>query len=137
LHTNLKEVILGHGHLNVLATHRTTLEFTRESRLSKMGDCIVTVGTDKAAADLNGEFSKNLANDNAKLTILIEVGDISERIIAQGSSRLALVIRKSGYVCSRTLAIYADKAAKDLSRSLVERLKDPRQNVKITLAICH
>jgi len=143
LHTNLKEVILGHGHLNVLATHRTTLEFTKEIRLSEMGDCIITVGTDKAAADLNGEFRKNLANDNAKVTILIEVGDISERIMAHGSSRLALthekdiVIRKSGYICNRTLAIYADKAAKDLPRSLVERLKDPRQNVKITLAICH
>ena len=142
MHTSLKEVILGRGHVNVLATHRTTLEFTKETNLSKMGDCIVTVGTDKAVADLNGEFRKNLANDNSRITILIEAGEISEKITAHGSSRLTLthgkdlVIRKSDYVCSRTLAVRADKAANNLSRSLVEKLKDSKQDVKITLAIC-
>lgn len=142
MHASLKEIVIGRGHVNVQATHRTTLEFTKETDLSKTGDCIVAIGADKAVTDLNAEFSKNLANDSARLTILIEVGNLSEKINARGSSRLSLthkkdiVIRKSNYVCSRTLAVCADKAATDLSRSLVEKLKDPKQEVKITLAIC-
>jgi hypothetical protein len=46
-----------------------------------------------------------------------------------------LVVRKSDYVCGRTLAILADKAAKDLSRKLVEKLRNPIQRVKITLMV--
>ena len=142
MHASLKEVILGHGHVNVQATHRTTLEFTKETHLSEMGDCIVAVGTDKAVADLNREFKKNLANDSVRLIILIEASEISEKINAHGSPRLTLahvkdmVIRKSNYVCSRTLAVGTDKTANDLPRNLVEKLKDPKQEVKITLTIC-
>jgi hypothetical protein len=44
-----------------------------------------------------------------------------------------MVIRKSDYVCSRTLAINADKAAFDLPKRIVDKLKDPKQKVKITL----
>jgi hypothetical protein len=44
-----------------------------------------------------------------------------------------MVIRKSDYVCSRTLAINADKAAVDLSKTIVAALKNREQNVKITL----
>ena len=44
-----------------------------------------------------------------------------------------MVIRKSSYICNRTLAIKADKAAADLSRSLVEKLRKPKQNVEIKL----
>ncbi|MBM4400405.1 MAG: DUF371 domain-containing protein, partial [Crenarchaeota archaeon] len=44
-----------------------------------------------------------------------------------------MVIRKSDYVCNRTLAVHADKAAQDLSRELVEKLRNPQQKVKITL----
>jgi hypothetical protein len=141
LHKNLNEVVFGQGHANVLATHKTTLEFTKEKHLSKMGDCIATVATDKAVADLNEEFKKSLANDSARLTITIEVGPFSEKIQAHGSSRLTLthrkemVIRKSDYVCSRTLAVCADKGANELNRSLVEKLKDPEQKVRISLAI--
>jgi hypothetical protein len=46
-----------------------------------------------------------------------------------------LVVRKSDYVCGRTLAIRADKAASDFSRELVEKLKDPNQEVKVTLVV--
>ena len=46
-----------------------------------------------------------------------------------------MVVRKSDYVGSRTLAVHADKAACDLSRDLIEKLKNPEQKVKITLAV--
>jgi len=46
-----------------------------------------------------------------------------------------MVIRKSDYICNRTLAIRADKSANDLPRELVEKLKNPRQKVNITLIL--
>ena len=139
--TETKEVVSGYGHENIRATHRTTLEFTKEKHLSKKGDCIIAVAADKALADLSCEFKANLRKPNAKLTILIEAGGIAEQVHACGSQQLFLshptdaVIRKSDYVCGRTLAVRADKAANNLSRELVEKLKNPKQKVKITLMV--
>jgi hypothetical protein len=139
--TETKEVVFGYGHENIRATHRTTLEFTKDKHLSKKGDCIIAVAADKALADLSREFKENLRKPNAKLTILIEAGGIAEQVQAHGSQQLILshladaVIRKSSYICSRTLAVRADKAANDLPKELVEKLKNPKQKVKITLTV--
>lgn len=139
--SEVKEVISAQGHKNILATHKTTLEFTKDRHLSKKGDCIVAVAADKALADLSVEFKENLRNPQSQLTVIIETGGFSEQVNAQGSPNLILshptdmIIRKSDYVCNRTLAVDADKAAQDLSRNLVEKLKNPRQKVKITLTI--
>jgi hypothetical protein len=137
----MREIILGYGHQNIQATHKTTLEFTKDTHLSKKGNCIVAVAADKALADLNLEFKEKLRKPHAKLTILIEAGRITEQVNARGSPQLILthptdvVVRKSDYVCNRTLTIHADKAAQDLSRELVEKLKNPQQKVKITLVV--
>jgi uncharacterized protein len=137
----VKEVIFGYGHENIQATHKTTLEFTKDPQLSKKGDCIVAVAVDKTLADLTAEFKENLREPHAKLTITIEADGITEQVNARGSPQLILthvtdmVIRKSYYVCSRTLAVHADKTAQDLSRDLVDKLKNPEQKVKITLVV--
>jgi len=137
----ITEIIFAHGHRNIQATHKSTLEITKENGLSKKGDCIIAVSADKAIADLNPKIKGSLRNENAKMTMLIEAGGIVEVVNASGSRRLILthptdiVVRKSSYVCNRTLAIKADKATGDLSRKLVERLKDPKQKVKITLTV--
>jgi len=135
------ETILAYGHENIQATHRTTLEITKEHRLSKKGDCVIAVSANKATADLSIEFKENLHKENAKVTMLIEAGEVVEVVNTFGSPQLILthpkdmVVRKSNYICSRTLAIRADKAAWDLSRKLVQKLRDPKQKVKITLAV--
>jgi hypothetical protein len=137
----LKETIFGYGHENIIATHKTTLEFTKEQHLSRNGDCIVAVGTDKTLADLSCEFKEHLRKPNAELTVIIEAGGITGQVKAHGSQQLILthptdvVIRKSDYVSDRTLAIRADKAAQDLPRELVEKLRSPRQRVRITLIV--
>jgi hypothetical protein len=139
--TDTEEVVFGYGHENIQATHRTTLEFTKEKHLSKKGDCVIAVAADRALADLSPQFKANLRKPNAKLTVLIEAGRTAEQIQAHGAQQLILshptdaVIRRSDYVCGRTLAVRADKAANDLSRVLVEKLKNPKQKVKITLTI--
>ena len=136
-----REVIFGYGHENVQATHKTTLEFTKDTHLTKKGDCIVTVAADKAFADLNADFKEKLRKPHTKLTITIEADEVCEQVKAECSPKLILthptdmVVRKSDYICSRTLAVHADKAACDLSRDLVEKLKNPEQKVKITLAV--
>jgi hypothetical protein len=137
----ITEVILASGHRNILAIHKTTFEITKEDQLSKRGDCIIAVATDKALADLSPEFKECLREEKAKITITIEVGEALETVNASGSPRLILthpkdmVVRRSNYICARTLAIRADKAACELSRNLVERLKNPKQEVKITLTV--
>lgn len=137
----ISEAIEARGHPNVLATHKTTLEITKEAALTKRGDCIIAVDAKKAAADLSAEFKEAAKRENAEITILIEADGEREAVKAKGSPLLTfehtadMVIRKSSYVCSRTIAISADKAAVDLSRKLIEKLRDPTQRVKITLTV--
>ena len=134
-------VFSARGHKNIQSTHKTTLEFTKEATLTKRGDCIIAVEATKAAADLPHEFKEAARKEGARITITIEAGELKETVKANGSPQLQfthptdLVVRKSSYVCSRTLAIGADKAASDFSRKLVEKLKDPNQVVKVTLAV--
>jgi hypothetical protein len=136
-----KEAFWAQGHLNIQAIHPTTLMFTKDVHVSKNGDCIVAITADKSVADLSAKFKEELQKPNAKLTITIEAGNFREEIHALGSPKLCfchptdIVIRKSDYICKRTLAIYADKSANDLSRALVEKLQDPQQKVKVTLTV--
>ena len=139
--SEVREAIFGYGHENIQGTHKTTLQFTKDKHLTKKGDCIVAVSVNRALADLSDEFKERLRKPHAKLNIVIEASGLSEKVNACGSPTLILghttdmVIRKSKHVCNRTLAIRADKAARDLSRSLIEKLKDPKNRVKITLAV--
>ena len=139
--TPLTEQILAFGHANVLAIHPTTLMITKEKELSKQGDCIIAVGANKAAADLSPEFKQKLRDPNSKLTLLIEVDGLTEQVTAYGSPRLDLcsrvdmVVRKSDFVSDRTLAVKADRAALDLPRAFVDKLRNPDQQVKITLTL--
>jgi hypothetical protein len=137
----IEETILGFGHINIQALHRSTIEITKENLLGKAGDCIIAISASKAACDLNSDLKRALQDNNAELLMLIEAGNVSDLVKARGSSNLVLdhptdlVVRKSNYVCSRTLAICADKAAIDLTRKLIEELKRPKQKTKITLKV--
>lgn len=129
------------GHENVLAIHPTTLMITKDKELSKQGDCIIAVGADKALADFNPEFKQKLREPNTQLTMLIKVDSLIQQLTAYGSSKLDLsndvdmVVRKSDFTSDRTLAIKANKAAIDLPREFVEKLKNPNQQIKITLIL--
>jgi len=137
----ITEIVTAHGHENVLSTNKTTFEITREKHLSKRADCIIAVDANKGAADLSPEFKRAAQDERARIIITIEAGAEVETVNAWGSPKLSfihptdLVVRKSDYVCSRTLAIHADKSAKDLSRELTEKLRNPNQKIKITLTV--
>lgn len=133
------EIIYAHGHANVQSTHKTTFQITREPFLTKRGDCVIAVAATKGALDLNPQFKDTARHEKARVTIIIEVDNVREIVKARGSKQLTfthpkdLVIRKSSYVCERTLAVQADKAAIDFSRKLVRKLQNPKQRVKVTL----
>ena len=133
-------VFSARGHENIEATHRTTFEITKEATLTKHGDCIVAVKATEGAVDLPSEFKEAARKEGARITITIEAGELKEIVRAEGSPQLTfthptdLVVRKSSYVCGRTLAIRADKAANDFSKKLVEKMKDPNQSIKVTVA---
>jgi len=133
------EKISAYGHENVRSTHETTLAITKEKSLTERGDCIIAVGATKGAKDLGLRFREAAKSKASQIKITVEAGGLKEVVKARGTPRLLLthpsdlVVRKSDYVCGRTIAIGADKAAQDLSRELVEQLKNPCQKVTITL----
>lgn len=135
------EVITAHGHENILAANESTFEITKDSYLTKRGDCIIAVSANKSGADLSDVFKKILKKQGARLSIVVQAGSEKEVVEAWGDPKLTLgnsddlVVRRSSYVCDRTLAIKADKAANDFSRCLVEKLKNPHQRVDITLTV--
>lgn len=99
------------------------------------------MNADKGATDLSPRFKEAIRDENAALTITIQADGQKENAKAFGSPQLPLthptdlVVRKSTFVCNRTLAVNADKAAKDFSRSLVKKLQNPEQKVTITLTV--
>lgn len=137
----ITEIIEARGHENVQSTHKTTLEITKGTTLTTRGNCIVAVAATKGAADLNPKFKNAARKEGAKITVVIRADDVAEIVRASGSPQLSftdpmdLVVRKSKYICGRTIAVRADKAANDLSRELIEKMRDPFQEVKITLQI--
>ena len=135
------EAIIARGHEKILATNKSTFEITKDTYLTKRGDCIIAVGAGKGITDLSDEFKKILRKKDAKLTVVIQVGGEKEVVVARGNSRLTfnhptdLVVRKSNYICARTLAIKANKAALDLSRSFVTKLRNSQQEIDVMLTV--
>jgi len=134
------EEFKAHGHRNILATHRTTFEITKETEVSHRGNCIIAVKSEKACLDLSDELKKALRNDKSKIKIELRCGNLVDEILASGCSKLyltspvSMVVRKSNFICERTLAIKADKSARDLSRELIRKLRSGEAlNVKLTI----
>ena len=137
----IDEIIYGRGHRNIRSTHGTTFEITKETALTKQGNCIIAVGATKSVADLSESFKQAVKRGDARITIIIEADGSKEVINARGSKRMSfthpfdIVVRTSDYVCDRTLAICADKAAKDFSRNLIRKLQDSHQDILITITV--
>jgi len=133
------EVFHAHGHKMVKATHPTTLEITKEENLTEKGDCIVAVGSTKGAVNLTEEFKKLAKNSQTRIILTLKVGNLKETIKGFGNPNLSfqhptdLVVRKSNFTCSRTIMVKADKAAINLSRKLIQKLKNPKAKVIVKL----
>ncbi|WP_243680986.1 DUF371 domain-containing protein [Vulcanisaeta souniana] len=119
------------GHINVRAGHRRTIEVTKDDYLTPpRGDCIVGIKADRGdLVDINPELKDIIRRDNAVVIVVFIVDEYLDLVIGMGSSKLTLgsrskmIIRRSAYTDDSTLMIKANKAAIDLDRKLIDRLK--------------
>lgn len=136
----MKEEITAWGHENITAKHRTTLEVTKEKSLTPRGDCIIGVRADKAICDIDERIKEWLRTGNKiKIKIILPQYGLRDSLVGFGSNRMTfkhktdIVVRKSDYVCDRTLAIGANKAARDIDREIVELLRDPTTELRFVI----
>ena len=129
------------GHENIRSNHQRTLEITKESHLTPRGDCIIGVNAKSSCADLPEELKNKLKNPDSKVNFSIKVG--GEEFVMEGKGHPDLilshtediVIRKSDFICPRTLAINCDKASDLLPRSMVKLLQDPKTIGTFTITV--
>jgi hypothetical protein len=128
----LQDEIVFYGHQNVQSLHQRTIEITKEEHLTLRGDCIIGVRADKACADLDEKIKNRLMSENSYAKIEIIVGDNIYTINGAGDKRLTLsnkqdiVIRKSNFVCPRTMSIRCNKASSDIPKEMVMALQNPQ-----------
>ncbi len=136
-----KIIFKAFGHPNVIATHRSTFEITKDPYVTPRGDCIIAVKSELGCKDLPNDVKELLRKEDSKVVITLRAGDIEERVYAYGHPKLILasensiVIRRSTYIDERTLAIKADKAARDLSRTLITLLKNPGTELEVSITV--
>ncbi|MFQ5621365.1 MAG: DUF371 domain-containing protein [Candidatus Nanoarchaeia archaeon] len=120
------------GHPNVTGNHRTTLEFTKADGIGIKADCIIGV---RANFDCNKikEFMKH----SYDFVMHIVVGDESVSLTAQYNVKFdddeEIVLRMGLHDSTRTLGLAASMGANSLSRIMIERLKDPQQEVLVQI----
>jgi hypothetical protein len=128
--------ITAYGHPNILGTHSTTIEVTTEDDLTKRGDCIIGVRASHSLSDMR-DLLFPLKGSHIKVVFTVD----TEREEVTGfihpslefTDTKALILRKSSFLCPRTLLIQADKAAVDLNRQLIEKMKTPHQEMVIDI----
>ena len=127
------------GHENIRSTHQKTIEITKESHLTPKGDCIIGVNATSSCADLPQELKNKLKIPSTKINFSIRVGKHEFILEGRGHPDLILthsddiVIRKSDFICPRTLAVKCDKASSLIPREMISMLQDP--NIKGTFTI--
>jgi hypothetical protein len=132
------DVVRARGHPEVTATHPATLMITKDEEIGPRADCVLAVGADKSVVDLR-DATKRAIRSGHQIEVTIEVGGLKEIIRGRGNGNLTLsdttdiVIRKSSFICGRTLMIEADKAAIDMRRGFVGRLRDAEAKVLVTI----
>ncbi len=126
----VQDEVIFYGHPNIRSLHAKTIEITKDEHLTPRGDCIIGVKANKACADLDESFKHRLKSNLSVIKIEIMVGDESFIISGRGDERLSMlnsndiVIRKTNFVCPRTMSVLCDKASSDVPRKLVRILQD-------------
>ncbi len=119
------------GHKNIRSLHTKTIEITTECDLTVNGDCIIGVGATCGCADIPEQMKNLLQNSKSKILFTISVKDISFKVKGNGHENLILtnphdiVIRKSSFICPRTLAIHCDLASDSIPRQMIKILQNP------------
>ena len=129
------------GHKHVLSLHEKTLEITKDDELTPQGDCIVGVNSGISCIDLPEKIKKKIQNPETKNKFTLKVRKFSFKVQGHGSEKLSLkhvsdiVLRKSAFTCSRTIAINCDKASSDIPRDFVRLLQNPQTKGKMIIEV--
>ncbi|MFO8019321.1 MAG: DUF371 domain-containing protein [Promethearchaeia archaeon] len=126
------------GHKNILCTHPSTIELTKEKDLTLNGDCILGVNATKACADLNEKLIECIHNGK-KLLVQVKCGNLIDSFYGYGHEDLTLshqhdiVFRTSDFICNRTLLIRCSKSAADIDRKLVRALRNRHNRLQLII----
>ncbi|MHA2357674.1 MAG: DUF371 domain-containing protein [Candidatus Heimdallarchaeaceae archaeon] len=130
-----------YGHPNLLATHKSTLEITTEKNLTHKGDCIIGVSSTEVLPNLPNELKKKIKQSNSEIHVVLEIDGTVEEIRGYGNPELelsdatAIIIRKSDYICSKTLMINSNKAAWEISREIIKLMRNSKTKMKVTISV--
>lgn len=125
-----------YSHANVMGSHKTTIEITKDNYITKKGDCIVGINSSKGCIDLSPELKKSLKRGK-KIKVILEVDNYQDHFYGFGNNKLKIqdkndiVFRKSDFICERTVLINCTKSARDLNRDLIEKLKESGRKLLI------
>lgn len=121
------------GHSNIKAAHKSTIEFTKDTHLTPKGDCILGINS-----DFNLKEIKGFIKGKNKLTMKITAGNVSDTLEFIPNQKFndsrEIVIRLGEYASERTLGTRATKAARHIKRELVEKLKQDRTRITISIS---
>jgi hypothetical protein len=127
------------GHENIIGEHRTTVELTSEDFLTQRGTCIIGVRSTLTLSELSPQIKQLVKLETTKIVLTMSVDDVVETVTGSGgpgltySDTTSMVARTSSYQCGRTLMIKADKAASDLIREFINRLKNRETTIECEL----
>jgi hypothetical protein len=129
------------GHKNIRSNHQKTIEITKDSHLTPSGDCIIGVNATYGCADLPMSLKEKLKDSNSKVMFSIKVAEHEFNVEGMGNENLILthtddiVIRKSKFVCPRTLAVKCNKSSDLIPREMVLLLQNPKTKGTFTITI--
>jgi hypothetical protein len=129
------------GHKNIRSLHPKTIEITKDSNLTPLGDCIVGVNATSGCKDIPSKLKKKLRDPDSSINFSIDVDDYSFKFSGKGHKRLLLshyddiVIRKSNFVCPRTLAVGCNMASDSIPRKIIRMLQDPKTKGILTIDV--
>jgi hypothetical protein len=137
----VEDEIIFYGHPNIRSLHLRAIEVTKNPNLTLRGDCIIGVRANKACKDLNPTLQRLLKKDDSVVRLSLIAEDLSYIVKGLGNSRLLLldaqdiVIRKTNFVCSRTLCVNSDRASGDIPREIIRWLQDPESRAVLNIYI--
>ncbi len=132
----VKEEIEAVGHKNLDLTSEESISLTKSEEIKSS---TIGIKANKAAKDLREDF-KNAAKQGRRIEIKIEVDGLTETLFAFGSPALlfessdVLEIRKDDEINKATVAILANKSAKNLGEEVKKALKEGKK-VKVILIV--
>jgi len=126
----ISEEVIFEGHPNVQSLHPRTIEITKDKDLTLNGDCIVGVNANKSCRDLGSELKDKIKKNHSFIEIEIIVEPYKFIIKGSGSEKLLLlnrddiVLRKSNFICDRTLSINCNFSSLEIPREIINSLKN-------------